>query len=106
MWEGEKKSIVVSYSESICLRDCRFIVQPSGRKRVLDEKTKNVHAFVEGIVIRSLNLFDPIEITYNPYLFDSFIIKGTNEKIKSIGFVNLINGSKIFGSEGVKRSKI
>jgi len=39
---------VVSHSSTIALRDVRFRVSQAGRKRVLAEKRKNVHAFVEG----------------------------------------------------------
>ena len=33
------------HADSVDLRDCKFLVQPAGRARVLKEKQKNVHAY-------------------------------------------------------------
>lgn len=34
--------------EDITLMDCKLVVQPAGRQRVLDEGRKNVHAYISG----------------------------------------------------------
>lgn len=52
-------SVVVSgkvsrYVDSLLLKDCKFRVQPAGHKRYLQEKVRNVHAYVQGIVVEAL----------------------------------------------------
>ena len=70
--QGGKVKVHTSY---ICLQDVKFVVQPAGREKVLQEKKKNVHAFVRGYLISSKTmnrLNKDIEwtmdvVTYNPY---------------------------------------
>lgn len=66
---------------SIVLRDARFVVRAAGRKRVLEEGRKNVHAFVVGFPVRSTMGMTkrgrlPIRILYNPYQFGFFYCVG------------------------------
>ena len=42
---------VVGHASAVLLTAARFIVREGGRKRVLEERRKNVHAFVEGDLI-------------------------------------------------------
>lgn len=76
--EGPHKGRVVAHVISLYLEDCQFIVSQAGRKRVIDEQRKNVHAGVLGY-------YDPDtvppemtsgrdKVTYNPYLYESFIV--------------------------------
>lgn len=37
--------------EDITLEDCKLVVQPAGRQRVLDEGRKNVHAYISGTLM-------------------------------------------------------
>ena len=75
--QGGKVKVHTSY---ICLQDVKFVVQPAGRQKVLDEQKKNVHAFVKGYLIsaRTINrLNKDIEwtmdaVTYNPYKHPHF----------------------------------
>lgn len=83
---------VVAHAERLCIRDCEFVVNECGRQRVLKEKQKNVHAFIKGYYTTSgmgtcANRNDlPVEITYNPYKYNSFITKNfTPEKNKLKG---------------------
>ena len=56
-------------------------VNRKGREKVLREKRKNVHAGVRGYMGESTwdtypeELFD--EVTYNPYKYESFVMKDT-----------------------------
>ncbi|NCZ81434.1 MAG: hypothetical protein EBY05_03785 [Actinobacteria bacterium] len=64
------------------LKDVKFIVSQSGRERVLREKKKNVHAFVEGIISsESYVLNKEANVFYNPYCFNSF--QHNNAKIEN-----------------------
>ena len=72
---------VLIHCDFIPLKQCKFIVSEKGRQRVLKEKRKNVHAYVDGIIGGD---FDNSEVyhgtfTYNPYKYDSFV-RTLNEK--------------------------
>lgn len=70
---------VVSHTEHIVLHNVKFIVNENGRQRVLREKKKNVHAFVEGDVLDML-VCERVNtnVTYNPYKYNSFMYLGEN----------------------------
>lgn len=67
--------IVKFHTYQIALKNAKFKVSEAGRQRVLKEKRKNVHAFVEGEVISN---FAPSpnnsikQVFYNPYKYSSF----------------------------------
>lgn len=86
------KGKVIEHKNSVVLHKPQFVVQQSGRKRVLKNKRKNVHAFVRGLYFPSadnisgtlgflgLYKFAPLLITYNPYKYRSFMGKGLHDK--------------------------
>lgn len=100
-------NLVIGYSCYLTITDTKFIVQPSGRERVLKTKIKNVHAFIEGTINASLAdrlsssnkeiinrkydfLIDPLQsmlnlkfAEYNPYEHASFVDKRTGNKVAS-----------------------
>ncbi len=69
------KRLIGHYRGEVCLSSCAFIVSQAGRERVLRERRKNVHAFVEGLLMRpnstrmtyAMPDGDPSQIRYNPY---------------------------------------
>jgi hypothetical protein len=88
-------------------------VSEAGRQRVLREKRKNVHAGVSGTWInyctnRVENHFEFLsmvgrQVTYNPYKYDSFVIKATEQSVDKADVV----GMKVFAdAEGIKRGAI
>ena len=84
--EGPNKGRVISHSHGITLTDVKFAVQPAGRERVRREGKKNVHAFVRGRVANSgfedcHEDFNDEKITYNPYIYDTFVNAKTKEPI-------------------------
>lgn len=74
---------VVLHASSVFIEAPRFVVQPAGRRRVLEEQRKNVHAFVRGNligydtvpsqVVAVLGYQNWNQATYNPYRFESFV---------------------------------
>jgi hypothetical protein len=83
--KDKKTGLVIGYASWIPLKDCDLKVSEKGRQRVLREKRKNVHAYVEGTV--SFDVADKSEIThgkftYNPYKYDSFVRFINNEPVK------------------------
>ena len=85
-WSVRQSGRVVCHTNYMTLRDCEFIVQASGRRRVLREKKKNVHAFVRGYYCspRASDYTPPFSwecVVYNPYVYNSFFIPDINNKL-------------------------
>ena len=73
-----------------------FAVGPKGNQRVRDEMRKNVHAGIKGYIdehgVSAIEY--PLRanwsaVTYNPYKYDSFVDKTTEEPIYSSQFAKL-----------------
>lgn len=98
-FSGLYQNKLVFHADYVKLSDVEFRVRPGGKSRVRDEKRKNVHAFVIGILediceYPCENLPQPssdIVITYNPYKNDSFIYKSTEEPVYHLKVVEMIN---------------
>ncbi len=72
--EGANKGRVIDYSDDVTIENATFKVSQAGRNRVLQEKRKNVHAYVIGELRSTLEAaICGEEITYNPYLYNSFV---------------------------------
>ena len=81
----------------LCLKNVTFKVSEAGRQRVLKQKKKNVHAFVEGTVCdwSSLKKIPSTEVTYNPYFaIGKFHIKGTNNVVNHADYI-IISGKNL-----------
>lgn len=79
---GEHKGLVVDHLPTVHLTDCDFYVDESGRQKVLENERKNVHATVLGTLKQNEpSLADPVEITYNPYKFDSFVTQKAHQPV-------------------------
>jgi|SRR5271157_2381393 len=104
--EGPMKGKVIGHAHGIYLENCQLIVSEAGRQRVLKEKRKNVHAGIVGDLVavagyqtrihiaklaKSLVQYNDenwlktfaagTPVTYNPFLYTSFVIKGSNTPI-------------------------
>ena len=72
-WSVRQGARVVCHTDYITLQNCEFVVQPAGRRRVLIEQKKNVHAFVRGYLCSPREsdytpAFSWEYVKYNPYL--------------------------------------
>ena len=83
-WSIKQDGLVKAHTHDLEMWDCAFHVNAKGRAKVLEEKRKNVHAGVKGY-IDNFHGVDPAElstvVTYNPYKYDSFVDKTTEEPI-------------------------
>ncbi len=79
-WDrGPTYGRLLAHGELVYLRDVTFVVQPAGRARVLAERTKNVHAFVQGRWLDPPATFDDVagrRLRYDPYVSSSFQADG------------------------------
>lgn len=92
--EGPNKGRVIAHSYGVTLTDVKFVVQPAGRDRVRREGKKNVHAFVRGrIANRDFGdchvQFNDSKVTYNPYVYDTFVNAATKQPIFKSGRVEM-----------------
>ena len=99
------KDRLISHSDYVKLSDVEFRVRQGGREKVVREKSKNVHSFVIGTLMDYCKF--PCEnlpsepnsniVTYNPYKYNSYVMKDTEEPIYRAGEVEMINSrNKIF----------
>jgi hypothetical protein len=101
----QKNGLVVLHADYIKLEDVEFKVRTGGREKVRQEKSKNVHAFVNGTLIDFCQYpcddipEEPVGdiVTYNPYKYDTFVYKETEEPVTYATEVDMINSkNKIF----------
>lgn len=97
----KQNGLVVGYSSNINMCDCEFIVVEGGKKRALNTKQRNVHAYIEGhlcmfyegeILMGEIgNLEKPAKITYKPFTNNKFVCLNYSDKpievIKAKGVV-------------------
>ena len=93
-------------TEHVLLKDVKFAVQPAGRRKVLREKRKNVHAFVRGDMVSPHSVPYPEldefkrEVTYNPYYYRTFYFKESELGITHADYA-LIRHGKVWVRETV-----
>ena len=83
----KQSGLVVAHVKNLVLTNVSFSVSESGRQRVIKEKRKNVHSFVIGEIVdinrKFINVDDSsVAISYNPYKFNYFYNKITNEEVQ------------------------
>jgi hypothetical protein len=98
-------SKVIMHADYVKLGDVEFRVRKGGKEKVRLEKSKNVHAFVIGTLLEYCEYpcdyipnppSDKI-ITYNPYKYDSFVYKNSEEPVYRAKEVDMINSqNKLF----------
>ena len=92
-----KTGKVIDYVVNIHLADAKLVVRPAGRKRVLREQRKNVHAFIKGDITTVGGVpIDICEVVYNPYEHMSFIEKVSGKPIHNAKNVFLTSLGKVY----------
>lgn len=94
---GPNKGRVVGHAEQVCLCNVEPKVSAAGRRRVLKERKKNVHAGIVGwlrpvrFALRDYQYqTNSRKITYNPYLYDRFVYAdNTDEPFEKSGYALL-----------------
>jgi hypothetical protein len=90
---------VIIHADYVKLDNVEFRVREGGKSKVRDEKRKNVHAFVIGNLIDYCefpceDLAEPedgVVVTYDPYKYDSFVIKKTGKPVYNASEVEMVN---------------
>lgn len=94
-----QKGLVIAYSDEIILSDVKFVVQPAGLRAARETGQRNVHAFVKGLIWdlelpMVINLIG-VEVTYNPFKYNSFVYKETEEGVWRASAA-IINGGRVW----------
>lgn len=80
-----KTGLVLGHGDNFIIKNAIPHVSESGRKRVLDKKQRNVHAWITGemVGLADEDTEDGIyaEVYYNPYQVDRFVIKESGEPL-------------------------
>lgn len=80
--EGPHKGRVIGHSDHVLLENATGKVSQAGRQRVIQEGHKNVHAGIVGTLVHAEEegYFPGLhEVTYNPYKYETFVHKDTEE---------------------------
>lgn len=90
MWSVRKAhGRVLNHTNYIVLHDVDWVVQQAGRRRVLKEGKKNVHAFGRGYLGKALPstkcIWEAV-VKYNPYKYDCFVRKHTETPLYNSGY--------------------
>ena len=92
------RGLVIDYSQSMVMHDCSFFVSQAGRRKVIANRRKGVHAWVSGLSYSHLDPSTNIsldtkyeEVWYSPYFLENFMGISTGKTYsvaKSVYFYN------------------
>lgn len=88
----QQDGIVRCHVDNIVLEDAEFRVSKAGQKRVRDEKKKNVHAKVKGVVVENPSEILSLgwnSVYYNPYQTDEFTDTDAGRHVESALFADI-----------------
>lgn len=98
---------VVAHADKVELSDVELKVSQSGRRRVLEEQRKNVHAGLEGNLekisltgypsrryVHRQSESGPALVTYNPYKYETFVNKADETPVRTAERAILDNDGK------------
>ena len=89
--------LVVAHSQLVKLKDCTFHINEAGRQRVLESGTKNVHARVKGMLVRSTPHDIEQPLSYSPFSCASFM--GPFGKVDTAKYVTLGLSQRFISNE-------
>lgn len=72
----QQDGIVKAHADSVTLEDVSWTVSQPGRRRVIRDGKKNVHAFAVGHLVPATTATEAAPVSYNPYKMDSFRTAG------------------------------
>jgi hypothetical protein len=101
--EGENKGRVIDHLSEVWLENATPKVSEAGRKRVLKEQRKNVHAGIVGNMVKFRYVKHGgrtkwRDVTYNPYKHTSFIYKVDEQPFTGNDLV-LMKDKKVYSLE-------
>lgn len=100
-WSVKQGATVKFHCRAIFLKDAVFLVNEKVRQRVVKNKRKEVHAYVQGYICDRPDYFtvdvDCYEVTYNPYKCQHFVTGGKAAfSADTVGLIKQGNSMKVF----------
>jgi hypothetical protein len=96
-WSVKQDGIVRFHCRCIFLKDVVFLVNEKVRQRVVQNKRKEVHAYVQGFIC-DISFTDGYEVTYNPYKCQRFVTGDRSAISADRACLVKRNGMKVFAS--------
>lgn len=97
--EGPLAGRVVAHADEVTIDVARFVIHAAGRARVLREKRKNVHAYVDGFMRGTpTDTLGLVRLTYNPFLSGNFRRADLGEALHGAEVVHADEHGKIWGA--------
>ena len=90
------KRRVVAHPTQVLLSGVTFHVSQKMRDRVVLTKRKMVHAGVKGKVITGTSPVGLVEVSYNPYLYSSFVRLDTLDEISCADMVFMDSAMRVW----------
>lgn len=115
VWSVMVRGLVKRHSTLVIIKDADFVVRAAGHRKVLEQKRKNVHAFVRGNDVSDqwseggVENFEKVspadaQLSYNPYKGAHFYRKDTGEVVESARLV-ILKADKTLWAWGVKNAE-
>jgi hypothetical protein len=99
MWSVMRKGIVVDSFSCLFANDVEFRVRPAGNAKAKKTGVKNVHAFAVPEHCLSGELLKDdrfVQVRYDPFLFDSFVVKDTGDPVYSARLVGFYSNGEMW----------
>jgi hypothetical protein len=82
-----QNGLVIGHTSKIVLKNCKLIVNQAGKQRSIETHSRNVHAFIKGLIgeYNDIKLSFSYLVNYNPFSNENFVING-----KEVDNCNLI----------------
>ncbi len=99
LWSVKYKGKIIAHLDELYLKDVSFHVQEAGRRRVIRERKKNVHAYIKGTIVIPSMVYSNLtnRISYNPYKNPWFYkIETPTEPIRKIDLVKFDDQGKVW----------
>ena len=96
---------LLTSAKQVRLSGVEFLVRESGRRRMLEQGRRNVHAYAVGTLVdyahpeetRDLARIQGRGVHYNPYKHSSFVDHETETPIKSADFAHFDESGVVYG---------
>ena len=95
-WSLRSGGHVIAHRRRVTLRACMMRVREGGRQRVLHQGQRNVHAWVEGDLVREMIDEVLVEIGYNPFFATTFTIRPGFEPVFEARFVTFSHDGRLY----------
>ena len=67
--------LVIAHGEDFTIKNAVVRYLPSGQQKALETKTRNVHAYITGELVKCDTIVLRNEITYRPFIEQQFVYK-------------------------------